>query len=229
MSLQKITALMPIKHDSTRVRKKNFRLFNGKPLFYHMMEKLEACNRIDEILINTDAIEVVEYIRNSGSLKFKLIERPNHLLGDDINMNQLITYDITKTNAEHFFQTHCTNPLVKLETIEQSIDFYFNNLDTYDTMFSVDEIKKRGYTDDFKPLNHAPGELVPTQDLPPILVENSNFFIFSRSTFLTYQHRIGKNPYLYKVNKLESLDIDYEEEFLIAELVGQITEKSKFI
>lgn len=225
MSSQKITALMPIKHDSQRVSKKNFRDFNGKPLFHHMMEKLDACDMIDEILINTDAIEVVEYIKKSDSSKFKLIERPNHLLGDDINMNQLITYDISKTDAEHFFQTHCTNPLVKIETIEQSIDMYFENLSKHDTMFSVDAIQKRGYTEDFIPLNHNIGELVPTQDLSPILVENSNFFLFSRSTFLKYNHRVGKTPYLYPVNKLESLDIDYEEEFLIAELVGQIMEK----
>ena len=226
MSKHKITALMPIKHDSQRVSKKNFRLFNGKPLFHHMMEKLDQCEAIDEILINTDAIEVVEYINSSPSNKFKLIERPNHLLGDDINMNQLITYDIGFTSSEHFFQTHCTNPLVKLETIEKSIEMYFDSLDQYDTMFSVDVIQKRGYTEDFKPLNHHPDELIPTQDLSPILVENSNFFLFSRSTFLKYNHRVGKTPYLYPVNKLESLDIDYEEEFLIAELVGQIMSKA---
>lgn len=225
MAGQKITALMPIKHDSQRVSKKNFRLFNGKPLFYHMMEKLDACDRIDEILVNTDAIEVVEYINNSPSSKFKLIERPNHLLGDDINMNQLITHDIQFTEAEHFFQTHCTNPLVKIETMEKAIDLYVDSLGEYDTMFSVDEIKKRGYSEDFRALNHVPGELVPTQDLSPILVENSNFFLFSRSTFLKYNHRVGEKPYLFPVNKLESLDIDYEEEFLIAELVGQIMEK----
>lgn len=222
---QKITALMPIKHDSQRVSKKNFRDFNGKPLFYHMMEKLDACSLIDEILINTDALEVVEYVGNSKSTKLKLIERPNHLLGDDINMNQLITYDITKTESEHFFQTHCTNPLLKLETIEKSIKKYFENLANHDTMFSVDVIQKRGFTSDFKPLNHNLDELIPTQDLSPILVENSNFFIFSRATFLKYNHRVGKTPYLYPVNKLESLDIDYEEEFLIAELVGQILAK----
>ena len=223
--MRNITALMPIKHDSQRVKKKNFRSFNGKPLFHHMMEKLDACKYINEILINTDAIEVVEYIKDSKSEKIKLLERPNHLLGDDVVANELIEYDLSQTNAEHFFQTHCTNPLLKVETIEKSIETYFENIEEYDTSFSVDVIQKRGYSSDFAPLNHNAGELIPTQDLNPILVENSNFFIFSRETFFKYNHRVGPKPYLYPVNKLESLDIDYEEEFLIAELVGQLMEE----
>lgn len=213
---------MPIKADSERLENKNFRNFAGKPLFQHMLDRLTESTLIHEIIINTDSDEVANYISKLHTKKVLYLKRPDFLKGHDINMNQLIEYDITKTNSEYFFQTHCTNPLLTCESINNSIQFYFDNLDKYDSIFSVDKIQKRCYTSDFKPINHKLNELVKTQDLPPIFVENSNFFIFSRTSFLKNHTRVGENPYMFPVGQLESIDIDYESEFLLAEMVLKV-------
>jgi len=65
-----------------------------------------------------------------------------------------------------------------------------------------------------------------TQDLDPIYEENSNFYLFSKSSFLSAKNnRIGKNPAIFKMNKLEAIDIDNEEDFLIAEAVYEKVNK----
>jgi N-acylneuraminate cytidylyltransferase len=61
-----------------------------------------------------------------------------------------------------------------------------------------------------------------SQDLPPIFEENSNLYIFSKESFKqSGNRRIGLRPYLFEINKLEAIDIDEEEDFLLAELLCQ--------
>ena len=61
-------------------------------------------------------------------------------------------------------------------------------------------------------------ELIRTQDLDPIYEENSNFYIFSRESFIkSNQNRIGLKPYLFPTDKIESIDIDDLNDFKIAE------------
>ena len=45
----KITAIVPIKHTSTRVPGKNFRLMNNNPLFYYIIKNLLDSKQIDNI------------------------------------------------------------------------------------------------------------------------------------------------------------------------------------
>ena len=78
--------------------------------------------------------------------------------------------------------------------------------------FKQDSIKKNG-----KPINHNPKKLIPTQDLEKIYEENSNLYIFSKESFLSSSSRIGKNPILFETPKNESIDIDTNEEWEIAE------------
>ena len=48
---KKIVALLPMKANSERVKGKNFRDFNGKPLFRWTLDTLLANEEIDKIII----------------------------------------------------------------------------------------------------------------------------------------------------------------------------------
>jgi N-acylneuraminate cytidylyltransferase len=77
------------------------------------------------------------------------------------------------------------------------------------------------YSHDKHPLNHDPHErLVRTQDLESIYSENSCIYIFSRESFLASgNHRIGQKPYFFEMSVIESVDVDYENEFFLAEKI----------
>jgi N-acylneuraminate cytidylyltransferase len=145
------------------------------------------------------------------------------LRGDFVPFMDLIEYDLTQSSATLFLQTHSTNPILKTSTIDNAIKI-FSECAEFDSLLSVNRHDKRIYSYDKLPLNHDPHErLVRTQDLEPVFSENSCLYIFSRESFLTAgNHRIGKNPYFFEMNNFESLDIDYENEFLFAEKIYEM-------
>jgi N-acylneuraminate cytidylyltransferase len=144
--------------------------------------------------------------------------RPENICGDFVSMNEIINYDILKHGGEHFIQTHSTNPVLKYTTIQKAVELYYNNLTLHDSLFSVTKWQTRLYWQDGSPVNHNPNELLRTQDLPPVFEENSNFYIFSKTSFLNAgKKRIGGNPQMFEVNKIEAVDIDNPEDFIIAE------------
>src|SRR5688572_7733234 len=177
-----IKALVPIKSSSERLENKNFLSFGGMPLFHIILEKLEEIENIDEIIVNTDSNIVIEDCTKLFP-KVTIHKRPNHLLGNDITMNKLIEYDISKTKGNFFIQTHVTNPLLSKNTILNAIEFFFKNISEFDSLFTVSSIKKRVYDNKGKPINHSNFVLEKTQDLSEIYIENSNLFIFSRTSF----------------------------------------------
>jgi N-acylneuraminate cytidylyltransferase len=139
--------------------------------------------------------------------------RPEHLLGDMVGINPLISNQISRVDGEYFLQTHATNPLLKPSTIDEAIETFFRK--DCDSLFSVNVYKKRLYRADLSPVNHDPKNMLRTQDLEPLYEENSNFYVFSRSSFLANGHRIGAHPAVFSMNPLEALDIDDESDFRI--------------
>ena len=215
----KITALLPMKGHSERVPNKNMRLFANKPLYHCIASILERSEYIDKIIINTDSLVIAEDAKQNFS-KVEIVERPASICGDMIPMNDIIGYDLNFSDSEYFLQTHSTNPLIGQETLNAAIENYFEKLNEYDSLFSVNELHTRMYWQDGKPVNHDPAELLRTQDLPPLYEENSCIYIFSKQSFHDAdKKRIGNTPQMFPTSKLQSLDIDEEEDFLLAELV----------
>jgi CMP-N-acetylneuraminic acid synthetase len=224
----KIHAIIPLKHNSQRVPGKNFRLFCGKPLFFWIIKTLYNCDIIRSITIITDSIIVNDSILTYYP-KINIIQRPVELCGDDISVNLLIDDCLQKIDGDFFLQTHVTNPCLKPSTIINAIHMYFNLFNQYDSCFSVNKFYSRFYDENFIPINHDITKLVQTQDLPPVYEDNSCFYIFSRNTFSKYSRRIGIKPLLFPVPRLESLDIDTEDDFNLAELTFTYLEQVKTI
>jgi N-acylneuraminate cytidylyltransferase len=215
--IKKIVSLLPMKGNSERVPNKNLKIFNSKPLYHSIVNTLLESKYVTDIIVNTDSEKIKKNIKDSFP-QIKIIDRPKEIQGDFISMNKIIANDISKIDSDFFLQTHSTNPLLKASTIDNAIEEFFKNLKTYDSMFSVNSFQSRFFCKNNKPINHNPLELIRTQDLDPIYEENSNFYIFSRESFIkSNQNRIGLKPYLFPTDKIESIDIDDLNDFKIAE------------
>lgn len=220
MSEKRIVALVPMKGHSERVPNKNMKMFAGKPLCQWILETLLNVSRISNIYVNTDSKKIAEFVETISS-KIIAVERPEYLHGDDVSMNKILEYDISNIDADIFLQTHSTNPLVESKTIDKAIETYINALrqNNYDSLFGVTKMQTRFYTEAGTPVNHNPEELIPTQKLPPLFEENSNIYLFTPKSFLSGGKRIGEKALMFEISKIESIDIDYLEEFQLAELV----------
>ena len=214
----KMTALVPMKHISERVPGKNYRLFDGKPLFHHIINTLSACKAINEIIVDTDSSIIVRELKTYFP-EVKIIDRPEHLRSGMVPMNDVLLHDINFSNADFFIQTHSTSPLLKEKTISNAINQFINNYPQHDSLFSVTRIQARLWDSEIRPINHNPAILRRTQDLPPVFEENSGFFIFSPETLRNGNNRIGNTPLIFEISRDEAWDIDDETDFKIAEIL----------
>lgn len=216
-----IIALMPMKGESERVYNKNMRLFNGNPLCSVMLDKLCASALIDKVIVNTDSAAIKSFIE-SRYKNVKVIERPSNLCGHDISMNEIIDYDISLFPADLYLQTHSTNPLLKEETITAAIEEFLEKKSQKDSLFSVTRLQTRFYHENGEALNHNPEVLIKTQDLPVLYEENSCIYLFTKEAFEMKKRRIGENPILFEIEQIEAIDIDIEEDFILAEKLHKV-------
>jgi len=222
----KVISLLPMKGHSERVPNKNMKNFNGIPLYHTIVNSLLASKYIESIVIDTDSKLIAEDAKKNFGDKIIIINRPIGIQGDFVSMNDIIDYDLSEIEGEHFLQTHSTNPLLTNKTIDKAIEKYFKELKNFDSIFSVTKVQTRFYDKNAKAINHNPNKLLRTQDLEPMYEENSNFYIFSKNSFKkANKKRIGIKPLVFEVNKLEAIDIDEPEDFIIAELLYKNKDK----
>jgi len=199
---------IPIKENSQRVPKKNFRDFEGKPLWEHTIDKLKDF----QVVVDTDSDEIIK--KCIGKSWVTTYERPVRLRGDKVSVVDLIKNYFDKNPTEEVIvQLHVTSPLLKIEHIEEvkkQILLY-----DYDSVFSVDVIQNRFWRKEkygLVPINHNPMKLEQTQDLPKYYMENSYLYAFKQEV-LDYGNRIGKNPNILQIEFPYNLDIDTEEDW----------------
>jgi CMP-N-acetylneuraminic acid synthetase len=131
-------------------------------------------------------------------------------------MNDVLASTVGRVEGDLFLQTHSTNPLLRSETIDRAIAAFIDD-NEHDSLFSVTPLQARLWDRLGEPINHDPGELIRTQDLAPIFVENSCLYVFRRDTFATSGNRLGRAPLMFEIPASEAWDIDDEDDLAIAE------------
>ena len=212
----KVVALVPMRHESERVPQKNFRLLAGKPLYAHILETLQGCEQVEQIVVDTDSPTIWEGIE-AGFPEIVLLDRPERLRGGHVPMNEVLAHDVAEVPAPFYLQTHSTNPLLKAQTISAAIARFFAEYPEHDSLFSVTSLQARLWDTQSKPINHDPAVLLNTQDLLPVFVENSCLYIFEQQVFIRSRNRIGERPLMFEVRPEEGFDIDSEFDFRAVE------------
>jgi CMP-N-acetylneuraminic acid synthetase len=224
-------ALLPMKAHSERVTGKNFRNMAGKPLFRWILDSLLAVESIDQIVINTDAKEVLAENGLVASDRVVIRERRPEICGDHVSMNLIIQDDLQATEADTYIMTHTTNPLLSSGTIANALDEFKAAKCSFiaDSLFGVTKFQTRFYKEDGSPINHDPDNLIRTQDLEPWYEENSCIYVFDKASFSKTNARIGQKPILFEIPKLEAIDIDEKEDWFLANAVAKgLKEESNY-
>ncbi|NLB71201.1 MAG: acylneuraminate cytidylyltransferase family protein [Chloroflexi bacterium] len=220
MKIETIVALVPMRHDSSRVPGKNYRPMCGKPLYAHIIETLLVCGEINQVVVDTDSPIIEEGLAKDYPQVTVLI-RPEHLRADTTPTNEILIHDTGLVPSDLYLQTHSTNPLLKSATISSAIAKLRSFYPEHDSLFSVTRLQTRLWDQLGRAVNHNPATLLRTQDLPPIYEENSCIYLFTRETLLTRRNRLGERPLLFEMDPFEAIDIDEELDFTIAETLMQ--------
>jgi len=220
MKLERIVALVPMRHESKRVPGKNYRPMCGKPLYAHIIETLSSCPEITGVVVDTDSPVIIDGLAKDYP-QVTVLLRPEDLRADTTPTNEILVYDTAQVPADLYLQTHSTNPLLKASTVSQAIQQLRGLYPEYDSLFSVTRLQTRLWDQLGRAVNHNPAVLLRTQDLPPIYEENSCLYLFTRETLLNRRNRLGERPFMFKMDTREAIDIDEEIDFVIAETLMQ--------
>ena len=220
---QKIAFFLPTRKGSERVKNKNtrpFASFDGG-LMENKMRQLIETSLVDEILISTNDENCIAIASAFSDSRIKVILRPDNLCLSSTNLQDLISYVCTITDAAHILWGHVTTPFVNAADYDDGIVKYSDSLNNgYDSLVGVTELRNFLLNGDGHIVNNSTELSWPrTQDLEILYEINHTMFIASRSIYLKDKNRLGHNPYLYLMDKISSFDIDWEEDFLIAEIM----------
>ncbi|MBU0591476.1 MAG: acylneuraminate cytidylyltransferase family protein [Candidatus Micrarchaeota archaeon] len=216
---------IPIKTVSKRVHGKNFKLFCGHPLYKYIITSAIHSKAFDEVYVDTDSDEIKEF---SSSVGAKIIDRPEHMTGDNINGNHLLVYDYGQVKKGDFlFQLFATAPMLTAESIAQCVNTLKQSKD-HDSIFTAtDECGWFWFRG--KPVNYKPKELPRSQDAEHVVKESTGLYGITRDALLKTKCRIGEKPKMFIIPHEESVDIDSDLEFQFAEHLGKTNNRGKII
>ena len=215
--MNKFVAVVPIRKGSQRVKHKNFRPFGGSSLLVHKIEMLKKLDFLDEIIVNTDSDKAISIAKK---LNVKYFKRDPYFASSQCVNSDFWKNVADNTKSEFIMFTNCTSPLIQLNTYKKiiSLSKKIFEKNKFDSLNTVTEIKEFLFKDN-KPINFKLNQTPNSQNLPDIVKLNFAINILKTKQMSTRKSLVGRKPYLYKLDEIESLDINTEYEFSFAEFL----------
>lgn len=209
----KTVAFVPVKLNNERAPGKNIKQFDdGTALITYFLKTLVCVPEIDEIYVYCSSEKIKNYLVPG----VQFLKRPEFLDTKEATPQDIISNFMKQIEADIYLVCHCTSPFVKAERFSECINKVCN--ENYDSAFTGEKIQRLMWYNG-KPLNFDASNIPRTQDLPIYYNEVSAAYVFKRETFEQLHRRIGVKPYVCEVSGCECVDIDYPEDFEIANAI----------
>lgn len=213
----KIVALVPIKLNSQRLPHKNVLPIAGQPLCWHICNTLMQVKKIDNVYVYCSDQEITKYLPDGVLFK----KRDRWLDDDSVKGFDIYRSFINEVHADIYVLAHTTSPFINKSSIETALSHVISGEN--DSAFSAERIQTFAWYQG-KPINYNLNNVPRTQDMDPIWVETSAFFIFKKEIFTVYNRRIGFTPYIQEVSGIEAIDIDEKKDYDFACKLAEVEE-----
>jgi CMP-N-acetylneuraminic acid synthetase len=225
-----IKAFLPCRSGSQRIKNKNIRKFSKYKfgLFQLKVEQLIKVKELKEIIISTDDTKIINFLKKKKYKKIKAIKRPKNLSSSRTKTDDLIIYASKLFNEnDHILWTHITSPLFGEKDYSGAIKVYKSKIKKYDTVIGANIIQDFIFNNK-NPINYNYKKTYwpNTQNLKKLYKINNTFFLTSAKNYIIKKNRIGSKIFFLDVEKMKSIDIDWPEDFKIAEKIYENKLKS---
>jgi len=211
----KANIIIPAKGSSQRLKNKNLLEINGKSLIYLACEKILKCSNINNVYIDSESDEIISNVSRLKSEGLKIIKRPKELANNDIGANEMMIYGLHSiTECDIILQSFCTSPLIKSKTIDDCIEKFWEKQDKYDSFFTVTPTQEYFWTES-GPLNFSPKMLPNSFQLRELFMETHGLYGIKTTSLIQLKQRIGLNPLKISIPKIESFDVNNQEDLNI--------------
>lgn len=209
----KIVAFATIKMNSERVPHKNIQPIGSKPLCYHIINTALQIDKIDNVYVYCSTEDIINYIPE----KAEFLRRGIWLDGNEIRAKDTYTAFINEVDADIYMAMCTTSPFTQKETMENALNKVL--YEGFDSAFTAKKMQTFAWYKG-KPINYDISNVPRTQDMEPVYVETSAFFIFTKELWVKHGRRIGFRPYIQEVGEIESVDIDTMEDLKFAQILA---------
>ena len=238
----RIVAEIPARFGSQRVKQKNLRPLNGKPLILYAIQAAKQAKTLSDIYVNTESDMLGEIAIQNGVRYYKRDPK----LANDTATSDDFNYDFMKNiPADLVVMVNPVAPLITGEDIDNMVHFYLEN--KLDTLIPVREEKLHAFVDQepsnfeaghpvksfcpAKPINfNLDGQLPKTQDLKPVKICAWTVCIWRPEVFLKSFETEGHGVFsgrlgFYPQSHFKTVKISTEEDFVLAEILIQNEQK----
>ena len=219
-------AIIPARANSKRIKDKNIKLFNGKPLIAYSIEAAMTSALFDMVVVSTDCPNIAKISESYGAVVPFI--RPAKLSDDFTGTREVISHALKALHDQGHSIDYCcciyaTAPLIQVNFLKQGLDLLTKSADTAFT-FSIS-------TFDFpvqRALKVKAGGLGPmfpafidarSQDLEEAFHDAGQFYWGSATAFLSNKQLFSEHSLGVIIPRYLVQDIDTAEDWERAELM----------
>jgi len=211
-------ALIPARCGSKSIPFKNIKNFCGKPLIYWSLLAAQKSNQIDEIYVATDCEEIGSVINSFGFSKVQVYDREAENANDIATTESIMLEFIYKNNFDDkdlLLLIQATSPLTQTKDFDKALEKL--KIEKSNSLLTCVRTKRFFWNDDAKPLNYDFKNRPRRQEFTGTLIENGAFYVNSVKNILKNKNRLSGRMSIYEMEHFTSVEIDEEDDWILAE------------
>ncbi len=211
-------AFIPVRCGSKSIPFKNIKEFCGKPLVYWNLEALENSKNIDKIFVATDCNKIKDTIHSFGFSKVEVYDRNAINANDEASTESVMLEFIGKQNfseSDLFFLVQATSPLTQTKDFDEALETL--KKENANSLLTCVRTKRFYWNDDGTPYNYNYKNRPRRQDFDGMLMENGAFYINTIKNIKNNKNRLSGKIAIYEMEEFTAVEIDEEDDWIIAE------------
>ena len=216
-----IAAVVAVRKGSQRIPNKNIKPFGKSNLLDMKLDLLKSVRNIDEIIVNSDCDKMLDIGLQHG---VSIHKRSEYFASSECSNSEFHGHIAEVTNSDTIFLAPVCSPFVSIKSHEEAIELYLNGFYDkkdeikFDSTISVTEVKNHLWLNN-KPINYDLNNVPNSQDLPDVVKLNYGITITDKKIMQKYKRVVGNAPAFYKLDEIESQDVDTPFDWLVAEAI----------
>ncbi len=223
--MSKICGIIPARGGSKRLPRKNLLPLAGVPLVGHSILAAQSCPGITECIVSTEDAEIKRVSLAYGA---RVIDRPAHLATDEAQTHGVVAHVLAELKAEGELPDYVvllqpTSPLRQAAHIQACLEAFFAS--TAACAISVTKEEHHPYKDFIvqggllQQFFEGQNPELARQKLPEVYRQNGAIYLLSSELFLSNMVFFNPPALAFIMDPADSIDVDTEIDFLLAELI----------
>ena len=212
---KEVVGLIPIKGSSERVPMKNLIKFGDTSLYELKLSQLSRASGFKKIIVSSENHKILSIAEKKG---FGIHERDPKYSTSDVPMSDVYSNIASEIEGENIAWINATNPLAEAHLYTNAVKLFEQMDSSYDCLLSAINIQENIFYKGV-PVNFSPSPWPRSQDLRGLCSLTFVINILKRRDMIKWGSCVGSSPYFYYMDKLDSWDIDTQEDFDFCEMI----------